>query len=217
MPDTIRLIIADDHDIVLTGVQSALAQHPDMHIVHTLKSGEHLIHAVNQYHPHIIITDLKMRGSDPLTLLETLGTQPHAPRVIIISATADLFIANRGLDLGLAGYLLKEDGLSEELPRAIRIAFNGGYVLSKSIEEALNGSIAPRQTYGLNDEQYDVLCLMVKGLTNAEIAQKLPKSDSAVYSQVGRILKALGVSTREQAIILAIKEKLIPYELLGPD
>lgn len=205
-----RVLLADDHDLVELAIREILESLPDFQLVGSTQDALALPNLLETTKPDILLLDIMMPNFDVLTFLTYLFSTPAPPRVLLVSAKIDPYIAFKAVDLGIHGYLLKEDGQSKMLPIALRRTRNGEQTFSKKIEALFNNPSTHQKPYDLTPDQYPVLCLMVYGLSSQEIADALDKPISAIYSHEKRIRKALNVPTREKAIIKAITEHLVP-------
>jgi len=156
----------------------------------------------------IVFLDIIMPDFECAEFLEKVHMLSHPPNVIIVSAKLDYHIATIAYDLG-ASYLVKEDVLSENLLEAISVVSGGKQIYSENVQTVLEGAHETRQETGLNQDQYLVLQLMADGCDNQEIVAKTGKSLKAVYSIQQRIREKLDVSSSEQAVVKAIKERIV--------
>lgn len=210
----IRVIIVDDHPVVLEGLASGLSQYPGIEIVGTscdFESGKALVDSGGF---DLLVTDLYL--SDERDGLKLLG---HAKKsnngfktaVLTYSARADdVFDAN---EAGADAYLIKDSDL-DEIAAAFRIIYDGGRPpLPPQLEAALWKKVrsgdAPPPSHGLNQRELEVLTLMTKGLTNMEIASRMFLSDRVVRRSNTAIFKKLGVRNRSEAVAKALQEKLV--------
>lgn len=209
---SIRVQVADDHDVVVEGVRSILKDQPDIEIFGTvIRSGDGLLETVQATHPDVLLLDVKMPNFDMLTALGQLSALAPRLRVIIITAQQDPQLVKAASEKGAAGYILKEEALSSLLPLAIREVVAGGLWFSPRAGQHLIRR--PVIEAGLSEYQRDVLRLMVRGETPEGIAKALQRSVSAVYSAQAQIREKLAVETNEQAIVAAIRDRLVPLEL----
>lgn len=208
----IRVQIADDHDVVIQGLNSILKGQPDIEIVEPpITSGHGLLENLRAAQPDILLLDVQMPDFDVLTSLTQLATQlPHL-RVIIITAQQDPQLVKAAAERGAAGYILKEEALSSLLPPAIReVAVGGLWFSPKASQSLIRGSPQPVE---LSPYQLDVLRLMVRGDTPEMIAGALQRTISAIYSAQTQIREKLGVETNEQAIVMALRERWVSLGL----
>jgi len=208
----IRVLLADDHDIVVKGIESALAGHPDIEVGRALHSGEDLLSQILVYKPDIVLLDVVMPNFECTQALNKIAALEKPPYVLIFSALIDYSVASHP---AVSGYILKEEALSNALPRAIRRIVQTGALFSPQVQRALSNAEEAQRKIELTHDQYQVLELMVKGVSRQEIATRLTKSCSAVYSIQQRIREKLGVDTSEQAIVRAISQHLVSVTEIG--
>jgi len=208
----IRVQIADDHDVVVQGVTSILEAEPDISVVGPpITSGDDLLDKIREVNPDVLLLDVKMPDFDVLTTLGHLNDLAPRMRTIVVTAYQDPQLVKAVAEKGAAGYILKEEALSTLLPLAIRGVAEGSLWFSpRSTQHLMQG-------YGgetdLSEYQRDVLRLMVRCETPQEIARTLQRSISAIYSAQSQIREKLGVETNEQAIVVVIRDRLIPLSL----
>ncbi len=205
----IRVQVADDHDVVVQGLYSILKDQTDIEIVEPpICSGAELLKSIGAAQPDVLLLDVQMPDFDALTSLSQLSTLMPRLRIIIVTAQRDPQLVKAAAERGAAGYILKEEALSSLLPLAIREVAAGGLWFSpKASQYLIRGS---GKTVELSAYQLDVLRLMVRGDTPENIATALRRSLSAIYSAQTQIREKLGVETNEQAIVTALRERLVP-------
>jgi DNA-binding NarL/FixJ family response regulator len=218
MPDTIRVFMADDYDVVLVGLKGILSQHPDIEIVGTHTSGIELTDRIVKAKPDVILLDVKMPHFNIFEAFEALKSTAERdgnfggelPNVVLVTSQLDPYLARKAYDEGIAGYLLKEDALSENLPSTIRTVAAGGWAYSEAVQQVLNNPNGARGQLTFGGDQFVVLCLMVDGYTNTEIAQITGRTLDALYTMQHRIRLKLCVETNAAAVTKAIQEKIVP-------
>lgn len=210
--DSIRIQIADDHDVVIEGLRSLLSSEPDMQVVDPqIHSGEGFLDKVEAAGPDVLLLDAKMPAFDLLAALDQLAAHQPRVRVIIVTARQEPHLVQAASTRGAAGYILKEEALSSLLPTCIREVYTGGRWYSpRSTQYALQNTTAP---HDLTPYQLEILRRMVLGESVEAIARALEKSLKAVYSAQTQIREKLGVGSNEQAIIAAIRGRLVPLDL----
>lgn len=204
---TIKVFIADDHDMVRMGMRTVLGEVEDIVVVGETNSGFGLYADIVCLMPDVLVLDLMMPGLDCLELLKQISQMKSGPGVIIVSARLDTVILLRGLEMGLSGYLLKEDALGRSFVRHVRMVANGDLTFSDAARRVLEQK--SRQESGLTPAQLEVLVLMGNGCEEREIAEKTGRSMTAVYNITKRIREKLGVETNRQAVLKAIVMGLI--------
>ena len=209
-PDPIRVMIVDDHKVVRSGLSAFLMAYDDLQLVAEADSGEKAIALCRQHEPDVILMDLvmpKMNGAE-----STRAILEICPDVKIIALTSfkDRELVEGVLKAGAMGYLLKNVD-ADDLANAIRQADAGNPTLAPEAAQVLIQ--ASRQPYkpgiDLTEREKEVLSLLVDGMTNQEIAEKLVVSKSTVKFHVSSILNKLQVSSRTEAVARALQEDLL--------
>jgi two-component system, NarL family, response regulator LiaR len=208
--ETIRVMIVDDHKVVRSGLSAFLDAYDDLELVAQADSGEKALALCTQHQPNVVLMDLvmpKMNGSEATEAL--LNACPNT-QVIILTSFKEQELVEGALKAGAIGYLLKDID-ADDLADAIRQAYQGKPTLAP---EAANVLIqASRKPYkpgiDLTDRENEVLILLVEGLTNPEIAQRLYVSKSTVKFHVSSILNKFQVTSRTEAVAKALQEGLI--------
>jgi NarL family two-component system response regulator LiaR len=206
----IRVLISDDHSVVRNGLKSFLTIFEDFELVGEARNGEQAVALAGMHQPDVILMDLMMPVLDGASA--TRKIKQKYPRIQIIALTSfkEQELVQSAIEAGAIGYLLK-DLTAEELARAIRLAAEGKPTLSPEAAEVLIRASRPAQpTLGddLTEREREVLNLIVEGLNNKQIAERLVVSVSTAKSHVSSILSKLGVSTRTEAVSLVLKKRI---------
>lgn len=209
----IRVIIADDHAMVRVGLSTILESLPDMHLVAEANNGNEAIELCKTFHPDVILMDVKMPGMDGIQATQQIKTRFPDVQVIVITSYDETNLVNKALQAGAIGYLLKNVSASE-LGSAIRNAKLNKPTLAPEATQALIHASTHDKSFDfdITDRELDVLQLMVKGLSNAEIAQHLQISRFTVKNHVSSIFSKLDVASRTEAATLAIQHHLVELE-----
>jgi DNA-binding NarL/FixJ family response regulator len=208
----IRVQVADDHDVVIQGLHSILKDEADIELLlPPIRSGREFLAGVQTAQPDILLLDVQMPDFDMLSALRQLSDLFPRLRVIIITAQRGQQLVKSAAERGVAGYILKEGALSQLLPAAIRDVAAGETWFSPRASQQLLRAAAP--AIQLSMYQLDILRLMVRGETPETIARALQRSVSAIYTAQAQLREKLGVETNEQAIVIAIRERLVPLAL----
>lgn len=205
---TIRIIIADDHPIVRSGLKAILASQPDFELVADVENGSAAVSASATLHPDVILLDLQMPTMDGVTAITHLQKQNPPARIIILTTydtDADVLHA---LEAGASGYLLK-DTPPEELFRAIRSAARGEMTLAPSVTAKLSRRLTQTAERSLSAREIEVLELAARGDSNKEIAVKLHITEATVKSHIVHIFDKLNVTDRTAAVTVALEKKMI--------
>jgi NarL family two-component system response regulator LiaR len=212
MPETkpIRVMLVDDHAVVRSGLSAFLMVYPDLELVGEAESGEEAVARAALLQPDVILMDLVMPGMDGVAATRAIRQKyPHI-QIVALTSYKDDNLVQGALQAGAIGYLLKNVSAAE-LASAIRSAHARRMTLSPEATQALvhSASQTVPASDDLTERERDVLRLMVDGLSNAEIAERLVVSLSTVKFHVGNIFTKLGVDNRVAAVSLALQRKLV--------
>jgi DNA-binding NarL/FixJ family response regulator len=217
MTEPLRVVIADDQDLLRTGFAMILTA-DGIEVVGEAADGAQAVDAVRSTHPDVVLMDIRMPDIDGLEATRQIMAEAAAPPRIIILTTFDLDqYVYAALSAGASGFLLK-DVTPEQLVAAVRLVRVGDALLAPSITRRLIERFAPhdelaatlhRDLSALTPRELDVLQLLAKGLSNAELAARLQLSETTVKTHVGRILFKLNLRDRAQAIVVAYESGLI--------
>jgi DNA-binding NarL/FixJ family response regulator len=212
----IRVVVADDQTLVRDGFRSIIEHEADLEVVGEAADGLEAVARARGLRPHVVLMDIRMPRLDGLEATRRLLADPDPPRILILT-TFDLDeYVYEALTLGASGFLLK-DVRSGELNEAIRTVAAGERMLAPAITRRLIEQYVRRPAPGtlppeleeLTDRELDVLKLLARGLSNAEIAERLYLGTSTVKSHVNRILSKLNRRDRMQAVVLAYESGLV--------
>ena len=208
--DIIRVMLVDDHQMVRNGLATFLLVHDDLELVGQASDGEEALRVFEEARPDIVLMDLKMPRMDGVEATRRLLERVPEAHIIALTSFEDETLVQKALEAGASGYLLKDIG-ADDLADAIRKAHAGKPALAAEATEALFRVARRGHQPGddLTDREREVLALMVEGLTNPEIAEKLVVSSSTVKTHVSSILSKLDVSTRTEAVSFALQRKLV--------
>ena len=211
--ETICVMIVDDHKVVRSGLSAFLDAYDDLELVAQADSGEKALALCHEYQPDVVLMDLVMPKMNGAETTEALVNACPEIKVIALTSFKEQELVEGALKAGAIGYLLK-DVDADELADAIRQAYAGKPTLAPEAAQVLIQ--ASRRPYkpgiDLTEREKEVLGLLVEGLTNPEIAQRLYVSKSTVKFHVSSILNKLQVSSRTEAVAKALQEGLIKPE-----
>jgi NarL family two-component system response regulator LiaR len=207
----IRVMIVDDHSIVRRGLSAVLRTFADLELVGEARNGQEAVDVCPQLQPDVILMDLIMPELGGVEATRAIHRQCPDVQVIALTSFQEKELVQEALQAGAISYLLKNVS-GEDLADAIRAANAGRSILAPEAVQALVQSSEPEPAYSyeLTPREQEVLALLVTGLNNAEIAARLDISPSTAKAHVSNILSKLGVSSRAEAISLALQQKLVP-------
>jgi DNA-binding NarL/FixJ family response regulator len=213
---TIRVLIADDHEIVRHGLRTLLELDPDFEVVAEASDGAEAMRLAARERPDVVLMDLLMPGTDGVTAIHGIRREQPDTEVIALTSVLEDALVVGAIRAGAIGYLLK-DTRSDELIRAIKAAAEGQVQLSPKVAARLLHEIRTPETTPetLSPRENEVLRLLASGLTNKEMARTLNVGEKTVKTHVSRILGKLGVQSRTQAALYASRMGLVPLEELA--
>jgi len=213
---SIRVVIADDQGMVRSGFSVLLNAQPDIEVIAEAVNGEEAIARAAELRPDVILMDVRMPVLDGLQATRVITAMDGAPKVLVLT-TFDLDdYVYEALRSGASGFLLK-DASAGELAAAVRLVAAGDALLSPGVTRRLIAEFArmgaPRSPSRehlkeLTDRESEVLALVARGMSNAEIADYLIVAEQTVKTHVSRILMKLGLRDRTQAVVLAYETGL---------
>ncbi|MCC6801956.1 MAG: response regulator transcription factor [Anaerolineae bacterium] len=208
--ENIRVLIVDDHAVVRSGLSAFLIASDGLELVGEAVSGEEAVRKCRDLVPDVVLMDLIMPGMNGAEATRAILDVCPEVKVIALTSFKDDDLMQRTLQAGAIGYLFKNVS-ADELVRAIRSARAGKPVLAPEAAQALIHAVTHPQPVGfdLTERERDVLNLMVKGYNNPQIAGELIISRSTVKFHVSSILSKLGVTSRTEAVALALQHHLV--------
>jgi two-component system, NarL family, response regulator LiaR len=209
-PKPIKVMLVDDHMVVRSGLGTVLAVYDDMELVGEAGDGEEAVRLCQKLQPDVILMDLVMPKMDGVAAIKAIKNSWTQIQIIALTSFKEKEYVEGALKAGASGYLLKNVS-AEELVNAIRKAAAGQPSLSPEAAQVLIQRVnePPPPGHDLTDREKEILALMVKGLNNNEIAEKLFISQSTAKFHVSNVLTKLGVNGRTEAVALAVKYKLV--------
>lgn len=208
----IRVLIVDDHAVVRSGLSAFLLVYDDLKLVGEAADGDEARRVCEYVRPDVILMDMVMPRMDGATATKAIRERHPNTQVIALTSFKEDELVQRALEAGAIGYLLKNVS-GEDLANAIRAAHAGRPTLAPEATQALihQATHANRVELGddLTERELDVLVLLVEGLNNVEIAERLIVSRSTVKFHVSNILSKLNATSRAEAVGLAVKHKLV--------
>lgn len=209
-PDPIRVMVVDDHAVVRGGLRFFLLSFDDIELVGEAVSGEEAVALCGQLAPDVVLMDMVMPGMDGADATQIIRKLHPGVQVLALTSFQEGDLVHKALQAGAIGYLLKDVPI-DELAQAIRSAHAGRSTLAPAAAQALVRTVrqAPEMAEDLTERQKEVLAMIVEGLGNAEIAERLVISIATVRYHVSTILSKLSAANRAEAAAIAIKRHLL--------
>jgi NarL family two-component system response regulator LiaR len=207
----IRVMLVDDHAMVRRGLATFLKIFDDLQLVGEAENGDSAVRLCAKVLPDVILMDMVMPDMDGAVATHTIRQQFPQVQIIALTSFKEGDLVKNTLEAGAIGYLLK-DVSADELAQAIRAAHAGRATLSPEAAQALveTANHPPVSRFDLTERELEVLALMVEGLNNTQIAGRLTVSPSTIKSHVSNILSKLGVTSRTEAVTLALRNRIVP-------
>jgi DNA-binding NarL/FixJ family response regulator len=205
---TIRVLLADDHEMVRAGLASLLGSADDIDVVATAADGEEAVAAAAEHRPDVVLMDLSMPGVDGLEATKRITAAQPDVRVVALTSFSDPPQVLGALDAGAVGYLLK-DAAPDELRNGVRAAARGESPLSPKAARALVTSRAQGAATAqveLSPREREVLACVADGLSNKLIARRLEISEKTVKAHLTSVYQQIGVTDRTQAALWAQRQ-----------
>lgn len=211
---TVKILIADDHAIVRTGLRSIIKAEPSLVLVGEATGGLETIELVKKYHPNILLLDLSMPDMDGITVIKSIKPDNPNLKVLFLTIHEDEALLREALRFGASGYILKKAAESE-LISAIQTVLRGDLYIDTSLlrqfvqDDAIVYEEAKAQYEPLTPREMDVLNLIARGYTNRQAGEELSISVRTVEGHRANIYKKLGVNSRVELVRFARRNRII--------
>ncbi len=203
-----RIVLADDHDLVRSGLKLLLEMVPGVTIVAEARNGDELVAAVRHHAPDLVLTDISMPGTDGLSALTTLRAMANPPRVLVVSMHDSPDFIRRALQLGAAGYVMK-DSSPVEFEHALRSVMAGHPYLSAQVSQRLVQASERSPEELLTERQREILVLLARGRASKEVAYALGLSSKTVDVHRARIMERLGINDLPSLTLYCVRHGMI--------
>jgi DNA-binding NarL/FixJ family response regulator len=212
---TIRILIADDHEVVRQGLRMFLGLDPDLEVIGEAPDGARALEMARDLRPDVVLMDLLMPVMDGISATSAIRREVPETEVLALTSVLEDASVTGAVRAGAIGYLLK-DTQADELCRAIKAAAAGQVQLSPQAAARLMREVrAPESPETLTDRETEVLRLLAEGRSNKEIARSLQIGEKTVKTHVSNILSKLGVQSRTQAALYAVHVGLVSADHVG--
>lgn len=206
----IRVLIVDDHNMVRKGLMTLLEEFDDLDLIGEAGDGEMALHACRESCPDVVLMDMLMPRMDGVTAIARIRQICPDTQFIALTSFSDETNVQNALKAGAISYLMKNVS-GDELANTIRRAHVGQPTLAPEAAQILIRATTrpPAPGHDLTERELEVLGLMIEGLNNREIGERLYISSSTVKNHVSSILSKLGTTSRTQAVALAVEHKIV--------
>jgi len=204
----IRIVLADDHAVVRSGLRMVLDSESDLEVVAEASDVESARRYVRGHHPRVLVLDLNMPGGSSLQAIPEIRRESPDTQIVVLTMQQEPAFAREALGAGALGYVLKE-AADDELVEAVRRAADGESYLNPRLGARIAAEPPPGPPDDLSEREVDVLRLIALGHTNAEIAERLYLSVRTVETHRSHIQQKLRLSTRAELVGYALERGLI--------
>jgi DNA-binding NarL/FixJ family response regulator len=208
----IRVLLADDHAIVRTGLKEILADTGDIVVTGEAGSGHEALARIREDKYDVVVLDLSMPGRSGIELIKQIKGERAAPRVLVLSMHSEAQYAVRALKAGASGYLTKESAADQLVAAIRRIAAGGAFVSPETAERLALDFNQPADSAPhtrLSDREYQVFQLIVAGESVSEIAKRLSLSVKTVSTHKTNLMDKMGIDNQVELVRYALRHKLI--------
>ena len=215
---TVRVLLVDDQPLMLVGLRMVIGETPDLEVAGTAGDGREAVRRARELRPDVVLMDIRMPGMDGIEATRVVTYGPGAPKVAVLTTFDDDEYVYGALRAGASGFLLKNMALDDILA-AVRVIAGGDALLAPGITRRLierftarpspTSASAARRLDAITGREREVLALIGRGLTNAEIAERLAITGATVKTYVTRLLAKLDARDRVQLVIIAYETGLV--------
>ncbi|WP_433212006.1 response regulator [Microtetraspora malaysiensis] len=213
---TIRVVLADDQPLIRAGLRMVIDTAPDVEVAGEAGTGAQAVHLTRQLHPDVVVMDIRMPGMDGIEATQTITAESPNTRVIMLTTFDDDDNVYASLRAGASGFLVKDMAL-EDILSAVHVVAAGDALIAPSVTRRLIEDFTrrpapapqPRRLTSVTEREHEVLTLVGRGLSNAEIATRLHISPGTAKAHVASLLTKLGARDRVQLVIAAYDAGLV--------
>jgi DNA-binding NarL/FixJ family response regulator len=207
-PKTIRVVLADDHDLVRSGIKALLESIDGVEVIAEARDGRELIQLVESLKPDLAMTDISMPGMDGITAISEIHSRMPEVRILVLSMYDTVDFVKRAVASGACGYLMK-DAPPFELEQAVRSVVSTGSYFSSAIAQRLLQPSEPTASDELTERQVEILTLIAQGKASKEIAFELGLSPKTVDVHRARIMERLRLNDIASLTLYAVRKGLV--------
>lgn len=214
--EKIKVLIADDHDLIRQGLKRILSFEEDIEVITDAKNGEMALDYIKLYKPEVALLDFNMPKMNGLEVLEKLKKENILCKVILLTVEQDVKIVRKAIEIGADGYVLK-DSSGDEIVNAIRIIYKGDKYIDRTLVTLLFSNLNKENKHEenslslLSKREIEVLLMISKGMSNKKIGNELFLSEKTVKNYATNIFKKINVDDRVKATIFAIENNIDEY------
>jgi two-component system, NarL family, response regulator LiaR len=211
LSSSIRVMTVDDHNILRNGLRFVLLTFDDIELVGEARNGEEAVQLCSEVQPDVVLMDVRMPGMDGVATTRAIKQAYPQVQIVILSGYYSPDLVVQAIQAGAVGYLLKDASMGV-LAGAIRAAVAGQTTLAAEVTQALiqaSARTTPQLKRELTGRQHDILALLVAGLGNQEIAERLGLSPYTIRNHISEILTKLDVTTRAEAVALVVQSGIV--------
>jgi len=218
----VRILIADDHEVVRIGLASLLDRQPGFSVVGEARSGDEAVRLARQHRPDVVVMDIRMPNGSGIDACRTITGELESTPVVMLTSHADSDALFAAIDAGASGYVLKRVG-SSELVDAVRTVAAGGSLLdpavTRSVLDRLRNTSRLEEAgafVDLTEQERRVLAHIADGASNRQIADRMGLAEKTVRNYVSNLLAKLSLASRAQAAGYAIRNRLPELDEIAP-